>query len=202
MIAPSRDDARRGAAGFTLLEVMCAFAILAIVSAFMVVLWTQSLDKAGTAIDRREMREIADSFFSRVLYEDTEHRDGDSGTMDIAYGQWADLPQARRDRYRDYRYVLEKRLVTAAGTTSTDSEAEPLFDTTRDDTSESTSGTTGGTTGDPAEEGEAAGGTNLWRVTLKIFRVDDPQGEESPLITLQTYRRPADTGVNRGAATR
>ena len=48
---------RREAAGFTLLEVMCAFAILAIVSAFMVVLWTQSLDKAGTAIDRREMRD-------------------------------------------------------------------------------------------------------------------------------------------------
>ncbi|MEZ6007762.1 MAG: type II secretion system protein [Planctomycetota bacterium] len=135
---------RREAAGFTLLEVMCAFAILAIVSAFMVVLWTQSLDKAGTAIDRREMREIADSFFSRVLYEDTEHRDGDSGTMDIAYGQWADLPQARRDRYRDYRYVLEKRLVTAAGTSSTDSDAEPLFDSSRDGTDErGTTSTTG-----------------------------------------------------------
>lgn len=188
---------RREAAGFTLLEVMCAFAILAIVSAFMVVLWTQSLDKAGTAIDRREMREIADSFFSRVLYEDTEHRDGDSGTMDIAYGQWADLPQARRDRYRDYRYVLEKRLVTAAGTSSTDSDAEPLFDSSRDGTDDrGTTSTTGGTS---SEEGDAAGGTNLWRVTLKIFRLDDPQGEENPLITLQTYRRPADTGANRAA---
>lgn len=190
---------RQEASGFTLLEVMCAFAILAIVSAFMVVLWTQSLDKAGTAIDRREMREIADSFFSRVLYEDTEHRDGDSGTMDIAYGQWADLPQARRDRYRDYRYVLEKRLVTAAGTSSTDSDAEPLFDSSRDGTESRGSTSTTTTGGTTSEEGDAAGGTNLWRVTLKIFRLDDPQGEENPLITLQTYRRPADTGANRAA---
>ena len=176
--------------GFTLLEVLCAFAILAFISGFMVVIWTSSLEKAGNAIDRRELREIADTFFGRVLFEDAEHRDGDSGTMDIAYGQWANLPQAVRDRYANYRYVLEKRLVTAAGAASTDSDAEPLFDSGTTDDRRETTGTSTTSTAEPEGEG---GGINLWRVTLKIFRTDEPGGEQSPLITLQTYRRPTES---------
>lgn len=193
---------RRDVRGFTLLEVMCAFAILAMVSGFMVILWTTSLDKASNAIDRRELREVADTFFGRVLFEDSEHKDGDSGTMNIAYGQWANLPQAVSDRYEIYRYVLEKRLVTAAGAASKDSEAEPLFDSGteqdrgRGTSSSSSSGSSSSGSTEAAAEGEG-GGVNLWRVTLKIFRTDTPDGENNPLITLQTYRRPTESAKAR-----
>ena len=172
--------------GFTLLEVMCALAILGLTSGFTVVIWSESIEKAERAIDQRELREVADTLFGKIRFEGDEHNDGDSGLLDDAYGRWANLPQSKRDRYRIYRYSLSKKRVVAAGTAaSSDSDAEDLFggddlDTTSaDDT----------TTGD--DEDASAAGVELWKITLRIFHAQDP--EEEALITLQTYQRPRDT---------
>lgn len=172
-------------AGFTLLEVMCAFSVLALVTTFMTEIWADGIEKAETAIDQREMREIADTVFGKILFEEQEHSDGQEDTLDNAYGRWAQLPPAKRDRYRDYRYVLEKKLTTVSGSGSEDGDAENMFANEDDDSSSSSLST-------EDEEGEGAAGVELWRYTMRIFHKDS--GDE-PLITLQTYRKPSESAL-------
>ena len=170
--------------GFTLLELMCAFSILALVTSFITDIWAQSIEKAETAIDQRELREIADTVFGKILFEEQEHNDGDSDSLDNAYGLWAQLPQAKRDRYAIYRYVLEKKLTTVSGSSSDDSES--MFE--GEDTEEENGGNSA-TEG----EGEEEAAVELWRYTMHIYRTDE--GEEEPLLTLQTYRKPSESAL-------
>ena len=44
--------------GFTLLEVMCAFAILAVVTGTVGQIWSQNMEKANKAVSRRVLREV------------------------------------------------------------------------------------------------------------------------------------------------
>ena len=67
--------------GFTLLEVMCAFAILSGIMTIVTMIFSQNIDKAIYAIDQREMRELADTVFGKILFEQSEHRDGDEGSI-------------------------------------------------------------------------------------------------------------------------
>ena len=177
---PPRRTVQRG---FTLLEVMCAFMVLAVAMAFLSINHHQSMETASYAIDQRDLREVADTIFRRILYEPQEHDDGDSGTLDgDIYGGWAELPSQVRDRYAIYTYELSKQVQTAAGTPDADGEAEAIFES---DTSEESD-----TVDDEPAEDEQPG-VKLVKLTLKIYRTEEPGG--TPLITLQRFMRPAES---------
>jgi prepilin-type N-terminal cleavage/methylation domain-containing protein len=178
--------------GFTLLEVMCAFAMLSLVISLMVTVWSKNIDTAIWAIDKREMREVADTIFGRILFEQQEHRDGDQNTLAIMYGQWAHLPQHRAERYEDYRYSLSKVEYIAAGASDTDDGTEVIGGTgSEDDTTTASE--------DTSDEDAAKGSVRLIKFTMKVFKTDEP---DNPLITLTRFLRPPDIGVaGTGAST-
>ena len=177
---------RQSSRGFTLLELMCAFAILALVTAMITQIWANSIEKAETAIDQRELREVADTLFGRILYEESEHEHGEGHTLDQAYGLWAKLPQAKRDRYAIYRYELEKKLTTVSGSGEVDGDGERMFEVSEDEESSTIS--------DEEEGGEDVKGIQLWRYTMRIF-LTESTGDSEPLITLQTYRKPSESAL-------
>lgn len=170
------------AAGFTLLEVMFAFAILAIVTALMSEMIHHNMEKAGAAIDQRELRELADTLFGKILFEQSEHRDGDEGSIAVDYGQWAGLPQERQDRYSIYRWRLRKTEMVAAGSVDESDDAEGIFgDDDDDDESSSSSGS--------AVSEEDKGNVKLMRFTLTVYREDEP---DASLIVLTRYLPPPE----------
>lgn len=169
--------------GFTLLEVLLAFAILSIVTTLMTEVISKNMEKAADAIDKRELREIADTVFGKILFEQTEHRDGEEGSISVDYGQWANLPQERADRYDMYRWRLRKTEMVAAGETEGADDAEKLFggsDESEDETSSSTSN----------REGEqSAAAVKLIRFTLTVYHQDQPN---EALATLTRYLPPPE----------
>ncbi len=179
---PDRAERPRRNAGFTLLEVMLAFAILAVITGTLGQLIHENMVIAADAIDQREMREIADTIFGKFLFEQDEHRDGDEGSIAVEYGQWAGLPQERADRYAIYRWRLRKSEIVAAGTADPNDDAESL--TGEDDETSSSSG---------SSEEDAAnadkGSIKLIRFTLTVFREGSP---DDPLITLTRFLPPPE----------
>lgn len=209
MSSASRPPCRRRArqAGFTLLEVMCAAAILAVMTGFITRVWFQSAEQGSSAVDLRELREAADTVFRRLCYEDGRHPDGLRDTLDNFYAGWADLRSSNRDRWSIYGMEYRRQARTAAGSEATD--ATSLFGegsgSRRGSSGSSGTGTSGtgtsgtGTsgTGGSGSEGEKEDtGVKLWQVTLRIFLVDTP---DEALITLQTFL-PAleETGTGTG----
>lgn len=170
-------------AGFTLLEVMFAFAILAILTGAMAQMIHNNMEKAGAAIDQRELRELADTLFGKILFEQADHRDGDEGSIAVDYGQWAGLPQERADRYSIYRWRLKKTEMVAAGTTDPNDDAEGLFGDDSDDEEDSSSSS--GSSVNDADKGNV----KLMRFTLSVFREDDP---DQPLIVLSRFLPPPE----------
>ena len=94
------------ASGFTLLEVMCAFAILTLMTGHA----------HGGLLPRRSTRARARSTCAScarpptrssawLLYEEHKWQDGDTGTLDYHYGDCAHLRGAERDRWSVYRWV-------------------------------------------------------------------------------------------------
>ncbi len=184
--------------GFTLLEVMFAFAILAILTGTMAQMIHNNMEKAAAAIDQRELRELADTLFGKILFEQADHRDGDEGSIAVDYGQWAGLPQERADRYEIYRWRLRKTEMVAAGTTDPDDDEENLFGDDNDDEDSSSSGGSGsGSGGSSVNEADKAN-VKLVRFTLTIYRQDDPDGE---LIVLTRFLPPPEyqDGTSGGA---
>jgi Tfp pilus assembly protein PilE len=168
--------------GFTLLEVMVAFTLL---MGFMMIVtqsFAQNIEKAIYAIDQREMRELADTIFGKILFEQQKHRDGDSGSLAVMYGEWAHLPQDRADRYRDFYYSLSKKEYVAAGSSGSGDEAEDLFEQDDEETA----------TAEEADAGKDS--VKLIKFTMRVFRVSTP-GEA--LITLTRYLRPPDVTGSR-----
>jgi len=168
--------------GFTLLEVMCAFAILSVTLVIVTGSFAANIEKAIYAIDQREMRELADTVFGKILFEQQKHRDGDSGSMAVMYGEWAHLPQDRADRYREYHYSLSKKEYVAAGAADPNSEAENLFGDPSDDDDEVS-------TAPKADEENKAGNILLVKFTMRVYRQDNPNEN---LIVLTRYLRPPD----------
>jgi prepilin-type N-terminal cleavage/methylation domain-containing protein len=179
-LPPTRRARAQG--GFTLLEVMLAFAILALAVGLLTQIWAHNIEKAIAAIDQREMRELADTVFGRILFEQQKNRDGDEGSMSVIYGEWAGLPQDRADRYRDYRYSLSKKEYVAAGSSGSGDEAEDLFEQDDEETA----------TAEEADAGKDS--VKLVKFTMRVYRVSTP-GEA--LITLSRYLRPPDVAGSR-----
>ena len=193
----SSPSASRSAAarGFTLLEVMCALAILGLMTGTITVMCYEAREKGWNAKDLRELREAADTVFRRVLYEDGNARlwsDGQTGTLDYYYADFAQLRGPARDRWQHYGMEYRRRARTVAGSNS--AQSEPLFGaglgagSTRTGTSRtgtSGTGTTGtGTTGLGTGTEEKSTSETVWQITLTFYRMDD---RDHPLMTLQTF---------------
>jgi prepilin-type N-terminal cleavage/methylation domain-containing protein len=187
--------ARRGrACGFTLLEVMCAFAILALLTSLITEICQKANRQGDEAADLRDLREAADTVFRRLCYEDGVHPDGMRASLESFYAEWANLSRRERNRWRDYELEFTRRARTAAGE-SKDGDAEPIVGDSSGSSGSrsSSSGTsgrgtgtgTGTNSGDAVDEEDTS--VKLVQLTLKIFHREEP-GEA--LIVLQTYLPP------------
>ncbi len=180
---PVRRQRVCGQKGFTLLEVMCAFAILAMITSFMAASWADNMDKASNAVAKRELREVADTIFRRILYEQHDHADGTTGNLEDFYGEWTGFKGAEREKWRAYTFELTKRIKTAAGASDEEGN-ESTFGDENADEDETGSGSSGA-------EGEEEANVSLTQITVKIYYTEE-QGSE-PLITLSTYIKPDGT---------
>ena len=167
-------------AGFTLLEVLCAFAILAALTGWMTVNFVQNVEKGVTALSHRELREAADTIFRKIIYEWEEYDDGSESTLDDIYGEFARLKGWERDRWAIYRYRLEKKPKTVVGVSEDDDET--LFDS-QGDLDEGSSSTS-----DEETTGDTLPGVELVRIKMDIYRTDEVS--EEPLLTLVTWVDP------------
>ncbi len=174
---------RRNQRGFTLLEVMAAFGILAGVVGLVSVIWSQNIDKALNAIMRRELREAGDTIFRRILYEHHKHSDGMGASLEDFYADWCGFKGHARERWGIYRFEMRKRLKVAAGAAGEGSDAESIFGADgTDDQDPSTP------FGEEPEEGEGGPvGVNLIEITVNIYEVGEG---DKPKITLTTYLKP------------
>jgi hypothetical protein len=170
---------------------MLAFALLAITMSFLTVANEQSFRSGVKALDLREIRGMADTVFRRIVYEHWKWNDGDTGTADQWYAEFADIRGSQRDRWKVYRLVLRKRKGVVAGTDPSgrldnlfeegdfydrDRYGEPRSRRTEPDT---TSGTTGGTEG---AAGTSAAGEPAYLVELSVYL----EGSEEPETTLRS----------------
>jgi prepilin-type N-terminal cleavage/methylation domain-containing protein len=189
--APSRR--RAGEAGFTLVEMVVAFAILAIAMAYMSQIQNSALQQGAKARDLRDMRVMSDTVFRKLIYEIWRWQDGASSTADVWYGDVAGLKGLQRDQWRPFRLVFHKQQRMAAGNDPT-GKIETLDssdpDGTRSTTRPTGSGTSGmgtGTSGtgsgtgstDPATQS----GEPVYVVSLDVFMSDE---NEQPDMTLHT----------------
>jgi prepilin-type N-terminal cleavage/methylation domain-containing protein len=186
-VAEHATAAGRASRGFTLLEVMCAFAILAMVTSFLTQSFHENFEKAERAIARREVREAGDTIFRRILYELQEHQDGKTGSLEEFYAGWCRFKGHARERWRDYSFELSKKVKVAAGSAGENDDAEPLFSSSNDDDDESDPDPTAPTGADGT-----AINVVLTEVTVHIRLV----GQEEPVMTLTTLLRtpPEATG--------
>ena len=175
--------------GFTLLEVLCAFAILAALTGMLTVNFVQNVEKGVTALSHRELREAADTIFRKIIYEWEEYDDGSESTLDDIYGEFARLKGWERDRWAIYRYHLEKKEKTVVGVS--DDTDESLFDSQNDGSTSSSSSSSSSSSGSDSsadESADALPGIELVRIKLDIYRTDEDA--ERPLLTLVTWIDP------------
>ena len=188
--------------GFTLLEVLCAFAILAGLTGMLTVIFVGNVERGTDALSRRELREAADTIFRKMIYETEEYRDGDERTLDEEYGEFARLKGWQRDRWAIYRYHLEKKLTNVVGQSqeadeSLFGEAVPGRTGATDDTSGTSSGSSSSTS---TTEGDGTQpGIELMKMTLRIYRTEEELNDQ-PLLTLVTWYDPDRGQVQRGGA--
>lgn len=177
-ISTTRSPHPRTQAGFTLLEVMCAFAILAFVTGMVGRIWTVNMKKAQRAVSKRELREVADSCFRRILYEIDKHDDGKTANVADFYARdWLKLEGKEAEKYRFYALQLKKKVKSAAGEAD-DDDAEPMFGEADTSGSESSS---------ESESEDAGPNINLYEVELTIHYADE--SPDKALVVLKTYIR-------------
>lgn len=177
--------ARRASAGFTLLELMFAFAILAVVMAGLAGAETSSRAKAQKAVELRELRVMADTVFRRIVYEHGRWEDGQRGQADEWYADFAMIPPGPlRERWKQYRLELRKRKGLIAGTDPS-GQLESLVDGGSASGASGSGSGTGTGTAPPPTSGTAestASGEAAWLVELSVYLAD----REEPEIVLRS----------------
>jgi hypothetical protein len=160
---------------------MVAFAILAVGLAYMTVAQNQCLDRGVRALNLRDMRVMADTVFRRMVYEYWRWNDGDSGTADQWYAEFAGLRGASKDRWRIYRLVLRKRKGVVAGADPS-GRLDSLFEE-EDFYDRDTSGTSTGSTGTGSDATTAAAaGESAYRLELEVYL----EGRDEPEMVLRS----------------
>ncbi|HVG93124.1 MAG TPA: type II secretion system protein, partial [Planctomycetota bacterium] len=180
-----------GDAGFTLLEAMLAFALIAITMSFLTIANEQSFRSGVKALDLREIRSMADTVFRRIVYEHWKWSDGETITADQWYAEFAEIRGSQKDRWKVYRLVLRKKKGVVAGTDPSgrldnlfeeedfydrDRYGEPRSRRTEPDT------TPAPTEGTEGADGAAATGEPAYLVELSVYL----EGNEEPELTLRS----------------
>jgi prepilin-type N-terminal cleavage/methylation domain-containing protein len=157
-----------GDRGFTLLEVMCAFGILAVAMGVTIQIEVHAVRNAEKALEYRDTAVMADTVFRRVVYEGNQHwPEGHSSTADISYAEYIGLKGIARDRWSNYKILIHRKRGMVVGTDPS-GHLESLFD--------------GGAAGKPIPTGTgpttpptetSAAGEQAWLVTMEVFWGDD-----------------------------
>ena len=184
---PRPPRGRAGERGFTLVELLVAFAILAVAMAYMTQIQTRSLQLGAKARDLRDIRVMSDTVFRKLIYELFQTNDGYNGTGDVLYAQYAEIPSAQRDQWRQFRLVFHKEKRMAAGTDPTGGVAG--LDSGTDGTTTGTGSTTG--SGSTSGSGSGTGTTTavdttgepVYVLSLEVFAGDE---SEEPDVVLRT----------------
>jgi len=181
---PRRPAGRAGERGFTLVELLVAFAILAVAMAYMTQIQTRSLQLGAKARDLRDIRVMSDTVFRKFIYELFQTNDGYNGTGDILYAQYAEIPSAQRDQWRQFRIVFHKEKRMAAGNDPTG--GVPGLEGTDGTTQGSTTSTTGSTSG--SGTGTSTTTPDISGEPVYVLRLEVYTGEESeePEVVLRT----------------
>jgi prepilin-type N-terminal cleavage/methylation domain-containing protein len=162
---PARRAARER--GFTLLEVMFAFAIMAVFTSVMMGVEASCVRKAEKALEYRDTAVMADTVFRRVVYEGNQHwPEGHSSTADISYAEYIGLKGVARDRWSNYKILIHRKRGMIAGSDPS-GRLENLFEggaAGQPDTNTTGTGTSTETT---------ASGEQAWLVTMEVFWGDD-----------------------------
>lgn len=157
---------------------MCAFAILALVTSMVGTIWTENMEKALRAVSKRELREVADSCFRRILYEIDKHDDGKTANVADFYARdWLKLEGKAAEKYRFYALQLKKKVKSAAGEAE-DDDAEPLF---------GEADTSGSSDSSDSESEDGGPNINLFEVELTLHYADE--SPDKALVVLKTLIR-------------
>jgi prepilin-type N-terminal cleavage/methylation domain-containing protein len=186
---PSSADPRSAERGFTLIEIMCAFGLLAITLSLLSQVQFDAIRKASMAQDMRDVSVAADTVFRKMIYEIDKVQDGASAGLDVAYADYIGLTGVAKDRWAVYRGVVHRRRGLAAGTDPS-GKLQPIFGETGDaaptasSTSSSTSKTPSSTT--PASD---TAGMQVYQLVYDVYNVTEGGGvdeEGGPVISLTT----------------
>ncbi len=190
-----RPTSSRVSRGFTLLELVIAFAILSIVIVSAVEVQASSVTRAAKARDLRELRILADTVFRRIVYEDWKWQDGMRGTADEWYADFAGFSESAKHRWKVYRLELHKRKGMVAGTdpsgktdalfsgesdTTTTANPSSTSSTSGSSTTSGTSGTSGSSTTGGADDPNV--GEPAYEIELDVFSDES----EEPIFTLRS----------------
>lgn len=180
---------RDGARGFTLLELVFAFAILALAIVGLMESQTKSMDKGGKTLELRDLRVMADTVFRRIVYESSKWEDGQRGDAADWYADFAQVPAGpQRDRWKQYGLQLRKKKGLVAGTdpsgglTALFEDGGASSSTTSGSSSGTGTGTGTGSSSSSSESDGAATGEPAYLLELSVYFQD----REEPELVLRS----------------
>jgi prepilin-type N-terminal cleavage/methylation domain-containing protein len=189
-------NARRREGGFTLVEMLLAFAILAVTMAYLIQTQTSALRMGAKARDLRDIRVMSDTVFRKALYEIWQWQDGQSSTADQWYGDFARLKGSQKDQWKAFRLVFHKQKRMAAGNdpsgkVETLDASDPDGTASKGSSSGMSSGSSGSSGGSSSGSGAGTSGTDpanasgepVYVVWLEVYTAED---SEQPDLTLRT----------------
>jgi type II secretory pathway pseudopilin PulG len=184
---------RRTARGFSLLEAMCAFAILGILTGSITIIFNDAMTKGGRALSKRELREAADTIFRKIIFEwhESKYQDGASRTLDQEYQALyggKDGPKGFAiDRWAVYRYHLEVKDRTVAGVPDLQRGQQGLFESQNPTPTGTSSPTATDPSRAPAATEAATAGPQLRHIVMRIYLDERKGADDEPLLVLSTW---------------